>query len=59
MMGKYFVFRSMLDFVSNHTKVVDADMNWLGDRLKIQGENEKQTITIEVVIKEKEEQKNA
>ena len=59
MMDKYFAFRSMMDFVADHAEVVDADMNWLGDRLKIQGENEKQTITIEVVIKEKEEQKNA
>lgn len=58
-MDKYFVFRSMMDFLTDHAEVVDADMNWLGDRLKIVGENEKQTITIEVVIKEKEEQKNA
>ena len=58
-MDKYFAFRSMMDFISDHAQVVDADMNWLGDRLKIVGENENQTITIEVTIKEKEEKENA
>lgn len=58
-MRKYYVFRSMLDFVANHVEVVDADMNWLGNTIKVIGENEKQIIEIEVIIKEKEEQKNA
>lgn len=58
-MDKYFAFRSMMDFIADHAEVVDADMNWLGDRLKIVGENEKQTITIEVTIAEKEEEEDA
>ena len=58
-MDKYFVFRSMMNFLADHAKVVDADMNWLGNTIKVIGENEKQIIEIEVIIKEKEEQKNA
>lgn len=59
MMDKYFAFRSMMDFLADHAEVVDADMNWLGNTIKVIGENEKQIIEIEVIIKEKEEEKDA
>lgn len=58
-MDKYFVFRSMMDFLADYAEVVDADMNWLGNTIKVIGENEKQIIEIEVIIKEKEEEKDA
>lgn len=58
MMDKYLAFRSMMDFLADHAEVVDADMNWLGNTIKVIGENEKQIIEIEVIIKEKEEQNN-
>lgn len=58
MMDKYFAFRKMLDFVSEYADVTDADMNFCGDRLLIEGENDGQVITIEVIIKNKEDNNN-
>ena len=53
-MDKYYVFRKMLDFVSDETDVVDADLNYFADSMRIVGETETETITVEVTIKKKE-----
>lgn len=58
-MNKYFVFRKMLDFVADHAEVTDADMNYCGNRLLIDGEDDDTVITIEVIIKNKEVGKDA
>ena len=58
-MDKYCVFRMMLDFMADEAEVTDADMNWLGNAIKITGETEDQVIEIEVTIKKKEEKKDA
>lgn len=52
-MDKYYVFRKMLDFVSDETDVVDADLNYFADSMRIVGETDSETITIEVTIKKK------
>lgn len=58
-MEKYFLFRKLMDLVSDYAEVVDADMNnWKGGLL-IVGEADGQTIEIEVSFKEKEEKKDA
>jgi capsular polysaccharide biosynthesis protein len=49
----------MLDFMADEAEVTDADMNWLGNAIKITGETEDQVIEIEVTIKKKEEKKDA
>lgn len=54
-MEKYFVFRELLDFMADHAEVVDANMNnYLGDMV-ITGEVDGQVITINVSMKNKEE----
>ena len=57
-MDKYFIFRRLLDFMADHTEVVDADMsNYRGD-IMIAGEDDEHKITIEVSITEKEEKED-
>lgn len=59
MIDKFTIFREMLDYMAHIVNVTDADMNFCGDRLLIEGENDGQHISIEVIIKNKEENKNA
>lgn len=58
-MEKYFAFLKMLEFMADYAEVVDADMNYYKDTLKITGENDDQIIEIEVTIKKKEENEDA
>ena len=53
-MKKYCIFRELLDFMSDHAMVVDADMNNYSGDIEIIGETEGQTITIKVSITEEE-----
>ena len=54
-MNKFVVFREMLDYLNHICDVTDADMNYCGNTIRIAGETEDQTITIEVNIKNKED----
>ena len=58
-MDKYFVFRQMLNFRAYYAEVDEADMNWCVNTIKIIGENDGQTIEIEITIKEKEVEQDA
>ena len=58
MMNKFWLFRKLLDFMADHTEVVDADMDNYCGNITIIGETEDQVITITVSLKDKEE-KNA
>ena len=53
-MDKYYAFRKMLDFVSDEADVVDADLNYFNNSMRIVGETETETITIEGTIEKKE-----
>lgn len=54
-MEKYWVFRQLLDFMADHSEVVDADMdNYCGD-MEITGETDDKVITIKITMKDKEE----
>lgn len=54
-MDKYFAFRSLLEFMADYAKVVDANMNYYNGGMQIVGENDGQVITIEISIKDKGE----
>ena len=54
-MDKYFVFRKMMDFLADHAEITDADMNYCGDTVMVEAENDDEVITIEVTFKKKEE----
>lgn len=55
MMNKYFVFRKLIDFVSDYTEVTDADMNNYAGNIEITGtDDDGSTITIKVEIREGE-----
>lgn len=56
---KFTVFRELLDYMAHISTVTDADMNFIDRCIRIVGENEKATITIEVTITDKEEKENA
>lgn len=58
-MDKYYTFRKMMDFMDDCADVIDADMDTDNGGMKIVGENDQETITIEVTIKKKEEDKDA
>lgn len=59
MINKFFVFRKLVDFVADHSNVIDADMNNYADLIEIHGEDENgTTIKIEVSIKNKEVNKD-
>ena len=58
-MDKYFAFRKMMDFLSDYAEITDADMNYWNDTMRIEGENDGETITIELTIKKKEVTENA
>lgn len=58
-MNKYFVFKKMLDFMADYAEVKDADMNFCGGRILIEGEDDDTVIIIEVNIKNKEVGKDA
>lgn len=58
-MKKYFVFRKLMDFMSDCAEVTDADMHYCGRYMRIVGEDEDQTIEITIEFTEKEEQKDA
>jgi hypothetical protein len=54
-MDKFWAFRQLLDFMADHSEVVDADMdNYRGD-IVITGETDDQVITITVSMNKKEE----
>ena len=53
-MNKFVIFREMLDYLNHICDVTDADMNYCGNSIRIDGDTEDQTITIEVSIKNKE-----
>lgn len=59
MIDKFTIFREMLDYLAHISTVTDADMNYCGDRLIIGGETDSQSIIIEVIIKNKEDKKDA
>lgn len=53
MMTKYFVFRKLIDFVSDYCEVTDADMNNYAGNIEITGtDHDGVTITIKVELKE-------
>lgn len=58
-MDKYYAFRNMMDFVSKVAEVVDADLNYFNDTMRIVGETDSETITVEVTIKKKEVEEDA
>ena len=58
-MEKYFAFRRLMDFVADDAEIVDADLNYYKDTMLIVGENDQETITIEVTIKKKGEREDA
>ena len=58
-MDKYFVFRSMLDFMADYAEVVDADMDHYDGTLMVKGVSDDQVITIRVTIDKKEEEQDA
>ena len=58
-MEKYFAFKKMLEFMADYATVVDADMNFYRNCMKIVGENDGQTITIDITIEDKEANKDA
>lgn len=53
-MKKYKIFKEMLDYMARIADVTDADMNYCGNSLRIEGDTEEDTIIIEVAIKSKE-----
>lgn len=55
-MEKYFAFLKMLEFMADYADVVDADMNYYKDTMKITGENDGQVIEIQVSISKKKEE---
>lgn len=57
-MEKYFIFRELLEFMANHTEVVDADMNTYCGGVSITGVDDNHIIKIEVSIKDKEDNEN-
>jgi hypothetical protein len=57
-MDKYWFFRKTLDFLADYAEVTDADMNYCGNRIRVCGENDVQTITIDIEIVNKEEEKD-
>lgn len=58
-MDKYIIFRQLMDLVSDHADVVDANLNTWNGGMLVQGEADGETIAIEVTIKKKEEDKDA
>lgn len=58
-MDKFTIFREMLDYLAHICKVTDADMNFCGDLLLIEGETEGEAISLEVTIKKKGEKMDA
>lgn len=57
-MNKYWVFRELLDFMADHTDVVDANMNNYLGGMTIVGEDDESKITIEVTIRDKDGSKS-
>ena len=58
-MNKFKIFRELLDYTARTCDVTDADLNYCGNSIRIDGETEEQTITIEVTIKNKEVKEDA
>ena len=58
-MNKYVIFREMLDYMAHICDVTDADMNYCGNSIRIDGDTDEQTIIIEVTIENKEVEKDA
>lgn len=58
-MDKYIAFRKLMDFVADDAEIIDADLNYYKDTMLIVGENDQETITIEVTIKKKGENEDA
>lgn len=53
-MNKFVIFREMLDYLNHICDVTDADMNYCRDCIRIVGDTEEQTITLEISINNKE-----
>lgn len=54
-MDRFWLFRHLLDFMADHSEVVDADLdNYCGD-IEITGETDDQVIKVTVSFKNKEE----
>jgi len=58
-MDKYIIFRKLMDLVSDHADVVDANLKTWNGGMLVQGETDGEAITIEVTINKKEEDKDA
>ena len=54
-MTKFFIFEKMLAFMSDHTEVTDANMNYYHGCMRIVGEADGEEITLQVCIEKKEE----
>lgn len=59
MISKYYLFRRLMDLIADDFDVVDADMNTWNGGMTLKGEYAGETITIEVTIKNKEENEDA
>lgn len=57
-MDKYYMFRKILDMVSDDFDVTDADMNDYCGRIVVKGENYSQTIKIEIELDSKAEEED-
>ena len=54
-MNKFVIFRELLDYLNKMCDVTDADMNYCCDsHMRIAGETEEQTITLDIYIRNKE-----
>ena len=58
-MGKFTIFRELMDYMAHITTVTDADMNYCYNMIRIAGETDDETITITVTIDKKEVNENA
>ena len=59
-MKNYAAFLQILSFMSDIAdEVVDADMNYYKGCMRVVGETDNQTITIDLIVENKEEKKDA
>lgn len=53
-MDRYFVFKELLEFMADHSEVINAKMRNYADDIEISGEANSQIVTITVTFKDKE-----
>ena len=58
-MNKFFVFRKLIDFVSDYCEVTDADMNNYSGDIEIIGTDEEDGSTIKLRVTIEEGKENA